>query len=215
MLLFVEAIIIYSLLFLSGVRFPVMNSGLASPVIEFSLNNEISKLVLRNIPALALVFYILLTSGAAIPRLKIKLRDLGWAFIGLSGLAIIASLLGFIMNSQNQAAFEYKTPANLLAWFVLVLSLISVAYLEEAYFRLYLFYRLDISLKSIFFLSVLFFGLSHLYEGLWGFLNAILAGAFLSVLFLKTKSFHGIAWAHGLYNILVYMYAYITHGPGN
>jgi membrane protease YdiL (CAAX protease family) len=52
----------------------------------------------------------------------------------------------------------------------------------------------------------LIFGLCHAYEGPWGFANALLAGAFLSLIYIKTASFHGVALSHGLYNILVYLY---------
>jgi len=48
------------------------------------------------------------------------------------------------------------------------------------------------------------FSLCHVYEGPWGILNAVLAGIILSLLFIRFRSLHGIAWAHGAYNIFVY-----------
>jgi membrane protease YdiL (CAAX protease family) len=35
-------------------------------------------------------------------------------------------------------------------------------------------------------------------------LNAVLAGALLALVFLRYRSLHGIALAHGLYNVFVY-----------
>jgi membrane protease YdiL (CAAX protease family) len=52
--------------------------------------------------------------------------------------------------------------------------------------------------------STVLFSLCHIYEGPWGILNAVLAGIFLSVLFNRYRSIHGIAWAHAAYNMFVY-----------
>ncbi|MDR2661675.1 MAG: CPBP family intramembrane metalloprotease [Treponema sp.] len=88
--------------------------------------------------------------------------------------------------------------------------------MEESYFRVYLPRRLlpvCSGLVTAFAVPVLIFGLCHAYEGPWGFANALLAGAFLSFVYIKTASFHGIALAHGLYNILVYIYAAAANPP--
>jgi membrane protease YdiL (CAAX protease family) len=45
------------------------------------------------------------------------------------------------------------------------------------------------------------------YEGPWGFLNAALAGTALAFVFLRYGSLHGIALAHGLYNLFAYALA--------
>jgi membrane protease YdiL (CAAX protease family) len=87
-------------------------------------------------------------------------------------------------------------------------SVLSSAYVEESYFRFYLLTRLEETepgpLKRVF-VSVFLFSLCHIYEGIPGILNAVLAGTFLSFLFLKYRSLHGLAWAHGAYNAAVYI----------
>jgi membrane protease YdiL (CAAX protease family) len=50
----------------------------------------------------------------------------------------------------------------------------------------------------------LLFSVCHLYEGPWGFLNAAISGILLAFIFLRYRSIHGIALAHGLYNVFVY-----------
>jgi membrane protease YdiL (CAAX protease family) len=90
----------------------------------------------------------------------------------------------------------------------MVPSVLSSGYLEESYFRLYLLTRLeeaDLSPRKGVFFSTLLFSLCHIYEGFPGVLTAALAGAFLSLLFLKYRSVHGLAWAHGAYNAAVYL----------
>jgi membrane protease YdiL (CAAX protease family) len=89
----------------------------------------------------------------------------------------------------------------------MALSCLSTGYLEESYFRYYLLGKLeDFGLSPLvsILMGVLLFSFCHLYEGPWGVLNAFLAGTLLSLIFVRFRSLHGIALAHGLYNIFVY-----------
>ena len=52
--------------------------------------------------------------------------------------------------------------------------------------------------------STALFSLCHIYEGLWGVINAVLAGLLLSLIYVHYGALHGLAWAHGLYNIFIY-----------
>jgi membrane protease YdiL (CAAX protease family) len=101
-----------------------------------------------------------------------------------------------------------ETPGALVPWLVLTAASFGAGYLEESYFRAYLAIRFAEAglgpLKGTV-ISAVLFSLCHLYEGPWGVLNAFLAGIFLSLVFLRKKSLHGLAWAHGAYNIAVYM----------
>jgi membrane protease YdiL (CAAX protease family) len=95
----------------------------------------------------------------------------------------------------------------------MILSNLSAGYLEETYFRFYLFKRLGEAgagpVKAAL-VSSLLFALCHLYEGPLGALNAFAAGLLLFYIFARSRSLHGIAWAHGGYNIFVYILAAIT-----
>jgi membrane protease YdiL (CAAX protease family) len=90
----------------------------------------------------------------------------------------------------------------------MVIVCFATGYLEETYFRAYLFVRLSEAgldeMKCIV-VSVVLFSLCHIYEGFWGVFNAAVAALILSVAFLRRKSVHGPAWAHAAYNALVYM----------
>jgi membrane protease YdiL (CAAX protease family) len=101
-----------------------------------------------------------------------------------------------------------ETPQGFVPWLVLIAGSLGTGYLEESYFRVYLHIRFAEAglgpLKGIV-VSAALFALCHLHEGPWGALNALLAGIFLSLVFLRQKSLHGLAWAHGGYNVLVYL----------
>ncbi|MFP3041644.1 CPBP family intramembrane metalloprotease [Treponema primitia] len=97
----------------------------------------------------------------------------------------------------------------------MILSCLSTGYLEESYFRFYLFTRFKqggVSPVKAMIVSSILFALCHVYEGPLGALNALLAGLLLFFIFSRRRSLHGIAWAHGAYNIFVYVMAGITSG---
>jgi membrane protease YdiL (CAAX protease family) len=95
-------------------------------------------------------------------------------------------------------------------------SCILAAYLEESFFRFYILSRRDeLKLSAIpaMIVSVALFSICHIYEGPWGFLNAFLSAVILAFVFLRYNALHGIAIAHGLYNIAVYFInAMLTRG---
>jgi membrane protease YdiL (CAAX protease family) len=126
--------------------------------------------------------------------------------IGFPGLIFIGTVLALV--SSLAAGFpspQVEAPGDAPGWTVMVLSCLGTGFLEESFFRFYLFNKLDnIGERKRIVLSTLFFALCHVYEGPWGVLNAALAGSFLSVLFLKYRSLYGVAAAHGFYNIFVY-----------
>jgi membrane protease YdiL (CAAX protease family) len=155
------------------------------------------------------------------PLPRIKKNDIISFAIGLSGLLFIGfsiSLL-ILLLSHNQGMEtppRIEGPANFFGWAVVLISCLGTGYLEETYFRYYLLTKLQAAgpqtirkgegftiIRVIF--SAFLFSTCHMYEGLWGVINAFLAGILLSLLFIRFRSLHGIAWAHGAYNIVVYI----------
>jgi membrane protease YdiL (CAAX protease family) len=131
----------------------------------------------------------------------------------LPGLCITGALTSLGAAITGTPGRPIPVPDNPLSWTAAILGSLSTGYLEESYFRVYLPRRLlsaEFGLVKSFALPVLVFGLCHAYEGPWGFANALVAGSFLSLVYIKTASFHGIALAHGIYNILVYLYTAIS-----
>ncbi|MDR2314683.1 MAG: CPBP family intramembrane metalloprotease [Spirochaetaceae bacterium] len=138
-------------------------------------------------------------------------KDLSVLCVCLPGLCISGSLIALAVSRWNVFPVpKLILPSGALAWVTVVCSSLTTGYLEEGYFRLYLPERLRSAamgpLKS-FILPVLIFALCHAYEGPGGFVNALAAGTILSLGYRKIPGFHGIALAHGIYNILVYLMA--------
>jgi len=204
---FIEPLILYVLLFLR------VSSGAASSGedVEFSAVAETARIVLYNIPSLALIWYLLL-KGKSLKEWGITLpgkRDLLPAAAALPALILIGITISVVSRffTEIPSGSRFLPPQNLVSWGILVVSCISTAYLEESFFRFYLLSkREEMGLgphRAVLF-SALLFSICHIYEGPWGFLNAALSGVLLAFLFLRYRSLHGIAVAHALYNVLVY-----------
>jgi membrane protease YdiL (CAAX protease family) len=213
---FVEPLILYWALFLPAWGFP------ATGVVEFSFSasGELSRILAYTIPSLALIWYLLLRTGRSFspqssPRPR--LRDLVTALVTLPALAALGALISLLgtLFPDPVSAPEIGFPQGPAAIAVMILSSFSTGYLEETYFRFYLFRRLaerGIGPAKTALVSSVLFALCHIYEGLIGALNAFLAGLLLFFVFARSRSLHGIAWAHGGYNIFVYVMAGIMGG---
>jgi membrane protease YdiL (CAAX protease family) len=218
----IEPLILYLVLFLPS----VVPGEVFSAFIIFSINRELTQIFAYNIPAIALIWYLLfknpIQSEASdkLHRWKLlrpSLKDLIAFLVSLPGLCILGIGISVLSSFLTDVFAVYDilpsspqigAPHHLLEWPVMVISCLSTGYLEESYFRFYLLQRFEdagISRGKSIFLSTVLFSLCHIYEGPWGTLNAALAGMLLCLVFIKDKSLHGIAFAHGGYNIFVYM----------
>jgi membrane protease YdiL (CAAX protease family) len=139
--------------------------------------------------------------------------DLHSFILGFPALALIGLTLSLLISFFSGPASppRIEAPASAVGWIVMVHSCIGTGYLEESYFRFYLLKKmtnLTYGTRGMVIriaISALLFAFCHVYEGPWGIANAILAGVALSVLFERYQALHGIAWAHGAYNIFVYV----------
>jgi membrane protease YdiL (CAAX protease family) len=130
-------------------------------------------------------------------------------FLGLViiGVCITGSVFFFSSFYGLVPPAKVEAPFNAVGWIVIIFSCLGTGYLEESYFRYYLLTKLENSLPLRIAFSSFLFSICHIYEGPWGVLNAALAGVLLSLLFIRFRSLNGIAWAHGVYNIIVYAVA--------
>jgi membrane protease YdiL (CAAX protease family) len=106
--------------------------------------------------------------------------------------------------------FSITKLEGVAAWTGIVLLCLFTGYWEEGLFRLYFLTignRAGIRNFVSVLASSLVFAFCHSYEGILGMVNAGIAGILLSAVFLKTRSYHGLALAHALYNILAYVLA--------
>jgi membrane protease YdiL (CAAX protease family) len=122
----------------------------------------------------------------------------------LIGLTISVASRYFV---EIPSSSRFLPPPDYISWGILFISCLSAAYLEESFFRFYLLSKreeMGIGPHRAVLISTLSFSLCHIYEGPWGFLNAAMSGVLLAYVFLRFRSLHGIAFAHALYNVLVY-----------
>jgi len=203
----IEPLILYGVLFLPAMFSRIPSEGR----ILFSIPGEIQRLALHTLPGLALLWY-LIREKRSIPRtdaLQPRPRDMLILLAGLSGLILIsfAVSLGAYLFPGTPPLPLIESPGDLTGWLMLTASCLGIGYLEESFFRLYLFEKLKKSFSGEWtrvFISSFFFSICHAYGGPWAVLNALSAGLFLSSLYLYWKSLHGIALAHGFYNVFVY-----------
>ena len=205
-----EALILYLVLFFPGVGNAYFNTTLG----------ELGRIFAYVIPSLALIWFLISDRNgfSALKKEKPNKSDLLSFFICLPALVILSLGITFLanlvlQNIESSLPPALNRPENLYGWIILFISCIGTGYLEESYFRFYLLTKMEAqitkkALRVIF--STLLFSICHVYAGPWSILNAALAGTFLSVIFLRFRSLHGIALAHGLYNFAVYLF--MGHG---
>jgi membrane protease YdiL (CAAX protease family) len=203
---FIEPLILYAVLF-----FRISSGSPLPEEIEFSLAVEIARIFLYNIPSLALVWYLLLKVkslkewGVSLPGKK-DIIPAALAFLALFLIGLTISTVSQFFTEIDSGP-RFLPPGNIIAWIILILSCFSTAYLEESYFRFYLLSKreeIGIGYHRAILVSTLLFSFCHMYEGPWGLLNAALSGILLAFIFLRYHSLHGIAFAHALYNVVVY-----------
>jgi len=209
--IYLEAIILYIVLFLSGsARFLIYGPESGAQT-GFSTTAALSGLLLRTVPSLALIWFVLLK------KKKLKdwgirpgIKDLISCIITFPCLLIIGFTVTYISSKIGETSLQISlaSPSKVSEWIVLGLSCVLAAYLEESFFRFYLIVRRnELGLTAVYALvfSVALFSICHIYEGPWGFLNAVLSSTLLCFMFLHYKSLHGISIAHAMYNIAIYV----------
>jgi membrane protease YdiL (CAAX protease family) len=180
----------------------------------FSSFRELNHILVYNLPALALIWYLVLRPGTRNPgRLpRISRRDL-WSVLACLPALLLTALsvsLAASLFSKIPGGMPPEPPPRVSAWIVIILSCLSTGYLEESFFRYYLYRRLTLfglDAPRFILVSSLLFAFCHVYEGPWGTMNACFAGLILALIFARFRALHGIALAHGLYNLLAYITA--------
>ncbi len=140
---------------------------------------------------------------------RFRMADLPWT---LAALAVIeAFVVPVVMVSRSidkgsipllRGDVHWQLGQPMMIPLVLVTSIL-VGYSEELYFRSYLLTilpKMGVTTAGAVVASVLLFSMGHVYEGVAGVAGAAVIGVVLSLVFLKRRSIHVIALAHGLYN---------------
>jgi len=214
-----EALILYFVLFFPAIHFippDMLAQGIAVETIPFSSAALLGRTLTFTLPATALVLYLISRSRTRRGLNPVDFRrvvpakpDILPFAVGLAGLIGIGLCVAFMVSRFAGAASPpvIEGPHTLAGWAAVVLACLGTGYLEEIYFRYYLLTKLESTIpraavRVLF--STALFAVSHIHYGPWGLLNAAIAGLFLSVLFLRYKSLHGIALAHAGYNMFVF-----------
>jgi membrane protease YdiL (CAAX protease family) len=220
----IEALALYCVIFLPGiiesglpVSFMNPSSGLAPDFYDY--HAQLLHLFVYSLPALLLLGLAAHVRGFQRRFLRSPRREdaqaLALAFPCLIALAVLVSVVSNFVQSLSGlpiSTLELLPASGLVkGWKAITICIVcsfATAYLEESFFRFYLLSRFEkITGKKTpaLIISVLLFMLCHLYEGFWGLLNAFLAATVLSLIFFRYRTIHGLAWAHGLYNVLIYL----------
>lgn len=208
-----EIFITFGVLFLPAI--------LAAPRVRGTEFNDPSFLLAASvlgIAQIALILYLLSSVGNR------KFRDYGilppaprTILLGLLAFILLAAVFLILLFTASLLPREWIEAAlpefrwsysdyTLLP--LVVLSCFISAYREELYFRSYLlteFSRLGSSFPAAAAASLGLFALGHLYQGVSGFVVALVLGFYLTMVFRRSRSLHVPAIAHGLYNLAVLM----------
>jgi len=181
----------------------------APQAISYSITAEIAKILLFLIPSLILVMYFRHKHWNIKQWIKKPSKnDLISGLIAFPCLIIIGILMALLAANTGSAQVPIHPPSSITGWFILTLFCLLSAWLEEGFFRSYLISKKDelkLSVPSVLFLSTALFSICHLYSFPFGFLNSIISGLILGILFIRFKSLYGITIAHGLYNLTSYI----------
>lgn len=212
-----EPILLFSMFFLPGYMAQGMQEA-APDMFESTFFNFFY--IISTIPQILLTLYIIvLKPGRKLSDFnigRIRLSDIPKSLLTLGGIYLCIIPLGFISfmlipETDNQLIYGAGWQFSSLRLLPLVLvSCLVTGYCEELFFRSYLFKSLkDSGMKIVtaVIITTLLFGAGHIYEGYFAFAATAVIGAFLSFVFIKTKSIHVIAIGHGLYNFSVLLIA--------
>lgn len=210
-----EPLLLFSVFFLPG----YISQGIqeTAPDMFESTFFNIFYLV-STVPQILLTLYIIVLK----PGRKLADFDLG-AFRKLDPLRALLVLLGIYLciipvglitmllepELNNKLVYGAGWKFTQFRLIPLVFAVcIATGYAEEIFFRSYLFKSIKNSGTGTIpaaIITTLLFGSGHIYEGYYAFAATSVIGAFLMLVFIKTKSIHTVAIGHGLYNFSVLM----------
>ncbi|MDC7126194.1 MAG: type II CAAX endopeptidase family protein [Spirochaetales bacterium] len=169
--------------------------------------------IITTLPQILLTLYIIvLKPGRNLEQYwigKIKKTDFLYAVVTFIGIYLCIAFSGLIAvlfepELDNTLVYgsgwKFNNPALIP---LLLISCLLTGYSEEIFFRSYLFKSItNTGLNPILaaVLTSILFGTGHLYEGYYALAATTAIGLFLSAIFIKTRSIHTVAIAHGLYN---------------
>jgi uncharacterized protein len=143
--------------------------------------------------------------GIRPPRLADLTRALP-VYLGIFAVLLPVAMLAGIVDGRDVGSFSdsfrWQFSRPVLIPLVAVTTLLT-GYREELFFRAHMLTRLEqlgVPPAMGVAASALLFSIGHVYQGIAGFAVALAIGIYLSAVFLRFRSLHLIAIAHGAYN---------------
>ena len=209
-----ETLLLYAVFFLP--RYLQTGSSAQLPMFESVYQNVM--MLSFMIPQLLLLIFLISRKGMLhiYGFRPFKRSDVLWSlsiFIYLWAIvALLMILLQFLPLSESTPLFapDWQVP-NVMVYPLLLIVSLATGYLEEGFFRCYLYRQARrvgaAYLPSVIAISMLF-GTGHMYEGIHGVIITTAMGILLQIFYTKrVRSIHPIAIGHGLYNFSVFILA--------
>jgi membrane protease YdiL (CAAX protease family) len=152
---------------------------------------------------------------------KVSLKDLLKSLLRMLGLTllfliifgiIVGIIIGLLlykeMNYENIFTSLEKENNNTLMILLNLVPITLLAFIEELYFRSYLYKNLNkiIENKWICIITVnILFGIGHIYQGIIAMFGTFIIGLVLSIEFKKHNNIYTISIFHALRNVLAFV----------
>lgn len=125
-----------------------------------------------------------------------------WAVVGVVSL-VIGVFVGADGGLEPTVDWRFER-AELIP--LALVSTLAIGYREELFYRAYIADRAQeagVDARLALAAGAVLFAAGHLYQGVAGFVLALAIGLVLAEVYVRTRSLHGIAVAHGVYNFTV------------
>jgi membrane protease YdiL (CAAX protease family) len=208
---FAEMVLFFTAFFLPGYA----AQGFVTASVP-SMSLLMAQSVLTGIPQFLLMAYVVVTIGSSPPArwglVRFELRDLARTAALLAGcFAVIAPFIMLVLSLppelMRSVSRGYRWGLQGASQVPLaILFGITAGYREEFFFRSYLLGRLEdvgVPVPLAVAASTVLFAAGHLYEGPLAVAITAGLGVLLSAAWLRRRSLHVVAIAHGAYNAAV------------
>jgi len=206
--LLAEALLLFLVLFLPGyLSQPDAASAATVDTVRAMLQS-----VLLGVPQVLLILHLLSLQpevplehfGLYRPRPRDALRTAGAVVGALALAAPVVAAMALVPALRELGSTGYRWGLRSAWELPLALAFgLTAGYREELYFRAYLLGRFEqagVPRAAGVAAATALFALGHLYEGVLGVAFAFVMGLYFSVVYLRSRSLHVPAVAHGLLN---------------
>jgi uncharacterized protein len=207
----IEMLLLFAAFFLPGYAAQGFMSG-SAPAMDLIMVQSI----ITGIPQFLLMAYVVIGAGATAPArwgfVRFEPRDaLRTSALLLGCFAVVAPFVLLVVTLPPDVSHSltrgYRWGLKNAVQIPLALLFgITAGYREELFFRSYLIGRLEemgVRVPVAVAVSTALFSAGHVYEGLLAIAITAGLGVLLSVFWLRRRSLHVVAIAHGLYNTAV------------